>query len=168
MQAWLGTIIIFLVQETASLTARLVVLRGQGVNAWVLHVLFIAATTADIFIGFAVGKFFHRKFSGVSRLEKWIKSKARFLKQPGWEYLLTLAGIINFPYLNALLGAWLDLPFWRVFAATLIGDMIAYALYWGFALGIVNLSLNIYLGAALVVTVIVGLGVLFQKYLFIA
>ncbi len=167
MQAWLGTTFIFLVQETASTTARLAFLHGQGVNSWLLLILFTLVTMADIGLGFAAGRYLHSRFLHGSRFERWVKREAGFLKQHHWGYLLTLSGIVNFPYLNAVFGSWMDLPFWRVFLATLVGDLIAYALYWGFALGIVQLSINIYLGTALVLIVVLGLMVLLRKYFFV-
>lgn len=164
MGSWLGTILIFFVQETVFITSRLVILHGQGVNPWLLHILFIFATTCDIFIGFAIGQYLHRRFLHGSRFELWVKKEAKFLKQHHWGYLLTLSGVVNFPYVNAILGSWMDLPFWRVFLATLIGDLIAYALYWGFALGIIHLSINIYLGAVLVLAAVLVLMTLLRKY----
>ncbi len=166
MQFWLSTIVIFFVQETAFITSRIVVLYGQGVNPWLLHFLFIFATTCDIFIGFAIGQYLHKRFLHGSRFELWVKKEAKFLKQHHWGYLLTLSGVVNFPYVNAILGSWMDLPFWRVFVATLIGDSVSYALYWGFALGIVHLSINIYLGIAIALTALLFLMALLRKYIF--
>ena len=166
MQAWLGTIIIFFIQETASVTARLVVLHGQGVNPWLLHILFVLTTVLDIFIGFVLGQYLHAQFLEDSRFGRWVKKESKFLKQHHWGYLLTLSGIVNFPYVNAILGSWMDLPFWRVFLATLVGDLIAYALYWGFALGIIHLSINIYLGIALVLLAVLAMMVLLRKFFF--
>lgn len=166
MPFWFGTIVIFFVQETAFITSRLVVLHGQGVNPWLLHLLFIFATTCDIFIGFAVGQYLHRRFLHGSRFELWVKKEAKFLKQHHWGYLLTLSGIVNFPYVNAILGSWMDLPFWRVFIATLIGDSVSYALYWGFALGIVHSSINIYLGIAMVLIIVLATAAVLRKFLY--
>lgn len=164
MQVWLGTILIFFVQETVSVTARLAILYDQGVNLWLLHILFVFATICDIGLGFVAGQYIHKRFLHGSRFGIWVKKEAKFLKQHHWGYLLTLSGIVNFPYVNAILGSWMDLPFWRVFLATLIGDLVAYALYWGFALGIVHLSINIYLGVALVLVVVLSFAALLRKY----
>jgi membrane protein YqaA with SNARE-associated domain len=165
MGTWAATILAFVFQESASMTAVLAHAQQTGLNLWLIHLLFLITTTFDIIVGQHLGQWLWRHFRG-TRVERWIQRRSSMMNQSGRWYLLLAAGVVNFPYVNALIAAWFDLPFWSMFSAIFIGDLIFYILLYTLVLGFSHLSINIYLITALVAGITLASMFLFKKYFF--
>jgi hypothetical protein len=130
-----------------------------GFPLWPIHLIWIAATVIDTYIGFAVGAFLKKKFRGtefLGWLEKYRKMWLRWTGKYGSALSLGLLGIIDFPYINGFLAAWLDLPMNLSVLLTLAGNFVWYILIWGTVLGISSIFSN----PTVIILIIIFIGVL--------
>lgn len=163
MKLWFLIIIAVIFQETVAMTTAFYNATQQGINIWIIHGLFIVATCFDIWFGYRLGGFISKGFLEHTQFGKWLKKHSVFLNKPGREYLLVLTGIIDFPYLNGLLGSWFELPFKLVFWTTLIGDLISYAIFWGLTIGVISVSNNGYLTTFIIIGTAIIIGFILER-----
>lgn len=161
LATWLFIILTLFVQEPTSLDAGIFLVRQHGLNFWLINALWLLATTIDIIVGYALGKWAQRKFGNI-RFGKWAHTWAgrieNFIGTNGERFTIILLGIINFPWLNAFLVSWLRLTFRNIFVLIFIGD----AIYWGIAWAI-NISVRNYVADPHVALyVVVGIGLAFS------
>lgn len=129
---------LFLVQEPVSTDAILLEAYQYHYNVWIIHLLFIAATLLDIVVGYAIGKWLHRRFSENKVMQHFVHW-ARSVSGQGTvgEYLyLFIWSTVLFPF-SAVLAPWLDIPFWRTLICMFIGDFVLwYGVEWLVVLGV--------------------------------
>ena len=160
---WPFIITSLFVQEPATTDAAIFQIRHLHINLFLIHALWLAATVIDIWLGYALGKWIQKKFQG-TKFEVWSKKWAgrveNFIGKKGEKFALILLGIINFPYANAFLASWLDIPFKNVFVLLLIGDALYWAIEWAINIGVrgyfkdPHTALFAIIGVALVFSVI--------------
>ena len=161
MNTWLFIIGALFIQEPATMDAAIFVIREQHLNLWLINLLWVLATAIDITVGYAIGTWVQSaskgsRFAGWS--ERWAAKIEDFIGRRGERFAIILLGVINFPYLNALIVSWLKLSFRNIFILIFIGE----AIYWGIAWA-VNISVRNYVSdphAALYI--IVGIALLFS------
>jgi hypothetical protein len=104
-----------------------------------VHLVWIVATAIDIWLGFKIGKWLKRFWSG-TKFETFSKTWAarieHFIGKKGEKFVLMLLGVINFPWANSFLFSWLDWDYRTMFIFIFIGDAIWYALEWGINVGV--------------------------------
>ncbi len=105
-------------------------------------VLFFIITSLDIWLGYWLGGSIEKSWLQNSWFQRWIKKHSGWIQKPGREVILILTGLVNFPILNGVLGAWLELPFPLVYITTFIGDAIGFGILWAIAGGALTLNAN--------------------------
>jgi hypothetical protein len=143
---WLILIITLIFQELATTGAALLAANTQHFNIWIIHVIWLIATLADIVLGFFLGKWTEKNFQN-ARIVRWAKRLAARIEHAtgttGIKISLALLGIVNYPYLNAFIASWLpNIKPRDVILATLVGDLIWYAFAWATVLGIASAGRN--------------------------
>ncbi len=129
MYLWLLTIAVFIPQEFISAGAVLLLLRQANYPIWPLHLIWLGATFFDMYIGFSLGKLLQDKFKGsafIARVDKWVETIRQELGKHGEKLSLVFLGMVNFPYLNTFLAAWLKLPMKTAFLVTFLGNLVWY------------------------------------------
>lgn len=153
---WFFIVFALITQEIVSLNAVIFAAYHYHFHVVLIHILFLIATAIDIIIGFIIGKYVRRKMTHgkiVAFAEKW---SARFHSYVGrrgrWVALLAI-GNFSFPYINAFLAAWLDMPFIESFIFIFIGNIIWYISLWLLVLGIASTIPNPWIAFTVVVSV---------------
>ena len=158
---WLFILLTLFVQEPTSTDAAIFLVRENHINLWLINILWLVATTIDIAVGYALGKWIQRTFQETRFgrwAEKWAVRIENFIGKNGERFTIILLGIINFPYLNAFIVSWLKLNFKNIFILIFIGD----AIYWGIAWAI-NIGVRNYVADPHVALyVVVGIGLAFS------
>jgi hypothetical protein len=60
----------------------------------------------------------------------------------GEKLSLALLGVVNFPFINTFIGAWIGLPLNMAFLLTLAGNFVWYLFLWGTVLGLSSFISN--------------------------
>ena len=158
---WLFILLALFVQEPTSLDAAIFLVRENHINLWFINFLWLVATTIDIVLGYALGKWMQKAFQETrfgKWAEKWAVRIENFIGTNGERFTIILLGIINFPWLNAFLVSWLRLTFRNIFILIFIGD----AIYWGIAWAI-NIGVRNYVADPRVALyVVIGIGLAFS------
>lgn len=162
----LFVIFVVFVQEIVSLNALLFATHQGTYSPTLIHILFVVATLVDIIIGFYVGKLLQKK-TYQSKITNWIRNLSeRFSlstkKHKRWLVLLLL-GNLSFPYINAVVAGYLDMPFWESMFFIFLGNITYYITLWLLVLGASSLTKNIYLAFAIVIAVIIVCFIIFRK-----
>ena len=160
---WLIVIPTLIVQEVVSLNTVLFEVHQQHFHILLVHLVFVLATVFDIVVGYVLGKYLKKKMTGgkvVAFADKLSAKLNAYAGKKGRWVMLLVIGNFSFPYVNAFLAAWLDLPFWESFIFIFLGDMVYYAGIWLLILGVVKavpgtgLSLGVLLAIVIVVMVV--------------
>jgi hypothetical protein len=145
MPLWILVIGVLIPQEFASSAIVFVIALQNNFPIWVINVIWLCATCLDIYVGFMVGSFIKNKLRG-TRFFNWVERLGEKMKTKlglhGEKFSLAILGVIDFPYLNAFLGAWIGLPFRTTFLATLAGNFLWYLFLWGTVLGLSSFISN--------------------------
>ncbi|MBI2623816.1 MAG: hypothetical protein HYW65_04620 [Candidatus Liptonbacteria bacterium] len=157
---WLLIVLALFIQEPASTDAAIFQARHLGLNLWLFNSIWAAATVADIWVGYFLGKWIQKRFAD-GKFEKfshtWAERVENFIGERGEKFALVLLGIINFPYLNSFLASWLKFPFKKVCILIFIGDAVYWVIAWGINLGVRSLITD----SRLALYVVVGIGLIF-------
>ena len=163
MKTWLFIIITLIIQEPASTDAAIFQARHLGLNLWIVHLIWLAATMLDIWLGYKIGKWVQKKFHGTKFelfAEKWAGKFERFIGERGEKSTLVLLGVVNFPYINTFLASWFRIPFKNVFILVLIGDAIYYSIEWGINIGVRHFIVDPHIA----LYAVIALGLLFSIF----
>lgn len=141
MGLWALITATFIIQEFATTALVLVLAERSTINLWPIHIIWAATTIADMYVGYLLGSLLKKGLSKnkfVVRMDAWAEEISKALGDHGTAIALMFLGIINFPYLNAFIAAWLDMPMNMTFLFTFIGNFIWYLLLWGTVLGLTS------------------------------
>jgi membrane protein YqaA with SNARE-associated domain len=136
---WLLVAGVLIPQEFASSAIVFVIALQNNFPIWAINLIWICTTSLDMYVGYMLGKFTKEKFDDTRFfhwVEKYINKGKRTLGTHGEKLSLALLGIIDFPYINAFIGAWIGLPFNMTFLLTLAGNFIWLLFLWGTVLGL--------------------------------
>ncbi len=163
MRQWLVICLILFVQETVTINGLLVKAHQGQYSLWWITLIFVIASVIDIVIGYAIGhhakKHLHKR--GMKDFAaKWSHRFRVYIGKHGRKVYLLLLGYFSFPYLNAFITAWLNIPFWESFWYVLIGNILFYITSLLLVLGVSFLVPNPYLAfvAVILVTVVITVG----------
>ena len=139
MTLWLLLFGAFLVQEPISSNVILFEAYGAHYNIWMIHVIFVVATTIDILVGYYLARYLKRRF-GQSKFVAWLDKKSKSFSgvegKWGDRAVLLLATFLIFP-VSILLAPWLDISFAELFVISFIGELLSwYIPLWLLVLGI--------------------------------
>ncbi len=166
MPLWILVAGVLIPQEFASTAIVFVIALERNFPIWEINVLWICMTCFDMYVGYTLGSYIKRKLGG-TRFFHWIEKLADKMKTllglHGEKLSLALLGIIDFPYLNAFLGAWIGLPLGMTFVLTLAGNFIWYLFLWGTVLGLSSFISNPDI-IILILVVIGGLSYFLAKF----
>ena len=155
------------VQEIISMNALVFATSHGAYPTLLIHIVFVIATLIDIGIGFFIGKFLRKKTSG-SKVALWIqKTSDRFSlstkKYRRWIALLLL-GNFSFPYINACIAGYLDMPFWESLFFIFIGDLIWYATVWLVVISISSLVKNLFIAFLIIIMIALLVMIAVRKF----
>jgi hypothetical protein len=139
MPILLLVISVLIPQEFASSAIVFIIALQNNFPIWAINLTWICTTTLDMYLGYLLGKFTKEKLQGTrffNWVEKWMKKGERRLGTRGKEISLALFGVIDFPYVNAFIGAWAGFPFKTTFLLTLSGNFLWLLFLWGTVLGL--------------------------------
>lgn len=159
MNLWLLIIGVLIPQEFASSAIVLVIAIQNNYSLWFINLIWLCTTALDMYIGYKVGRLLKTRYQGsriVTKIERWVHILQHKLGNHGQKLSLALLGTINFPYLNAFFGAWLDMPMGLVFVLTFLGNLIWYLVLLATVLGLSSFATN----PDIIILIIVGIGVL--------
>ena len=145
MKFWLLLVAILVIQELASANAILLFAYQQHHNLWLVHGIFLAATTVDIYIGYYFGKWIQKKRPAgklVVLAKKWAVKIESVMGMTGQKLWLLLLGALNFPHVDAFLASWLNLSFPEIFLFLFLGDLLWYVSEWLIILGVHSFVVN--------------------------
>jgi membrane protein YqaA with SNARE-associated domain len=158
MGLWALITATFFIQEFATTALVLVLAEHSSIPLWPIHIVWAATTLADMYIGYLFGNLLKRRLSK-NKFVEWIDKSARramkALGSHGANIGLMILGVVNFPYLNAFIGAWLDMPMNMTFLFTFIGNFAWYLLLWGTVLGLTSFIHN----PSIILLIIVAIGI---------
>jgi hypothetical protein len=154
---WLILTIALIFQEVATAGAALLSAHENGLNPWLIHAIWFAATIGDIAIGYYLGKWIQLRFKN-SKIDIWAKKWAvkidRSIGKTGMKISLILLGIVMYPYLLAFVASWLpNLSLEDIFLYTTAGNLIWYIFEWATILGITAAGHNYQLIFAIIAAV---------------
>ena len=150
---------VLIVQEFASSAYVFILALQQNFPVWGIHAIWLATTLLDMYVGYAVGAFTRDRLRKTKLAERIGKTAAKMrtrLGPHGERFSLALLGIIDFPYINAFLGAWIGLPLGTTMLLTLAGNFVWYLVLWGAVLGIHTLVSD----PDMIILILIGIGVL--------
>lgn len=130
---------VLILQEFASSAIVFIIALQNNFPIWEINLVWICTTSLDMYVGYMLGKFIQEKLSGTrffNWAERWIQRGRAELGPYGEKLSLALLGVIDFPYINAFIGAWIGLPFKTTFMLTLAGNFVWYLFLWGTVLGL--------------------------------
>jgi membrane protein YqaA with SNARE-associated domain len=148
-----------ILQEFATSALVLVVAVHSNVPLWPIHIIWVGTTLADMYVGYHLGTLVKKRLQKVSvieRIESWARGFVTALGDRGIGVALMLLGIVNFPYLNTFIAAWLDVPQNIAIFFTFIGNFLWYLLLWGTVLGLTSFIHN----PSIILFIVVAIGVL--------
>jgi hypothetical protein len=125
---------------------------------WAINLIWLVVTSLDMYVGYKLGKFTQEKMQG-TRFFAWVERMVHRAKDHlglhGEKFSLALFGVVDFPYINTFLGAWLGLPLSMAFILTLAGNFIWFLFLWGTVLGLSEFISNP--NIIILILVVVGL-----------
>jgi len=139
MPIWLLLIAVLIPQEFASTAIVLVIALQNNFPIWAINLIWICTTLLDMYAGYMLGKFTQEKLEGTRFfrwVERWIKKGQAALGMYGEKLSLSLLGVVDFPYVNTFIGAWIGLPLNLTLLLTLAGNFIWFLFLWGTVLGL--------------------------------
>jgi len=145
MGLWALITATFFIQEFATTALVLVLAEHSNVPLWPIHIIWAATTITGMYVGYLLGALLKKRLSKnkfVERMDAWADEITKNLGGYGANVALMLLGIINFPYLNAFIAAWLGVPMNMAFLFTFIGNFVWYLLLWGTVLGLTSFIHN--------------------------
>lgn len=160
MKQWPWVFLIVFIQETVTVNGLLVKTHQGQYPLWLITLLFVVASIIDILIGYAVGHY-AKKALNKGRMKvfatRWSHRFKAYIGKHGQRIYLLLLGYFSFPYLNAFITAWLNIPFWESFWFLFIGNMLFYTTSLLLVLGVASIVPNPYLAfvAVIVLTILV-------------
>ena len=168
LKIWAFIVFALFLQEPATTDAALFQARSHDLNLWLVHLIWIIATTIDIWLGFKIGKWLQRFYAGTkfeTFSKRWAIRVENYIGKKGERFVLVLLGVINFPWANSFLASWLNLDYRNMFTFIFIGDALWYALEWGINLGVRNIIPNPHLAIYVVILGGLLLGVISKTIL---
>jgi hypothetical protein len=160
MKSWLVIVLILLVQETVTLNALLVKVFQGEYSIFFITLLFVFATVIDIFIGHWVERYV-KKYWNKGKVKvfakHWSQRFYAFVGKRGIKVYLLLLGYFSFPYVNAFITSWLEIPFWESFWYLFFGNMIFYISLALLVLGITSVIPNPFQAFLVVIAITVVL-----------
>jgi hypothetical protein len=145
MPLWILVAGVLIPQEFASTAIVFVIALQNNFPIWEINAIWICVTLLDMYVGFTLGKFTREKLQGTrffNWAERLIQKGRQHLGKHGEKMSLALFGIVDFPYVNAFIGAWLGLPRNMAILLTLAGNFIWFLFLWGTVLGLSSLISN--------------------------
>ena len=146
------------IQELVVLNAVLFATLQGTYPALLVHTLFVIATIIDIVVGFYVGKYLRKKTIH-TRVTSYIQEQSKrfsFKKNKHHRWLiLFLLGNFSFPYLNAAIAGYLDVPFWESAFFNFLGNMVFYVSLWFLVTAVSSVIKNIYVAFAIIVAAVI-------------
>jgi hypothetical protein len=142
---WLLVASVLIPQEFASSAIVFIIALQNNFPIWEIHLIWLCTTLLDMYVGYMLGKFTQEKFRGTRFfiwVERWIKKGRIELGPQGEKLSLALLGIINFPFINTFIGAWIGLPLNMAFLLTFAGNFVWYLFLWGTVLGLSSFISN--------------------------
>src|ERR1700722_11532704 len=107
MPLWMLIAGVLIPQEFASTAITFVIALSHNFPIWEINVIWICATSVDMYVGYTLGKFTKKKLAH-TRFFNWIERLANKMRTAlgvhGEKFSLALLGIIDFPYVNTFLG----------------------------------------------------------------
>lgn len=156
---WAFLIAALFFQESTSTNTALLLAWRAHFNMWIVNAIWLGATSFAVWGGFAIGSWTKRsladtRFGALAR--RGATELARLIGERGERVAFIFLGIINFPWLNAFLAAWLGVRLADVFLSILIGSAFWYALVWTVNLGIRSFVPNFWFA----IYTVIGVGLL--------
>lgn len=145
MPLWILVAAVLIPQEFASSAIVFIIALQHNFPIWAINLIWICTTSLDMYVGFMLGKFTREKMQGTRFfiwVERWIKKGHAALGLHGEKFSLALLGVIDFPFVNTFIGAWIGLPFNMAFLLTLAGNFVWYLFLWGTVLGLSSFISN--------------------------
>jgi hypothetical protein len=139
MPIWILVAAVLIPQEFASSAIVFIVALQNNFPIWAINLIWICTTSLDMYVGYKLGKFTQEKLQGTrffNWTEKWVKKGRAELGTHGEKLSLSLLGVIDFPYVNTFIGAWIGLPLNMAFLLTLAGNFVWFLFLWGTVLGL--------------------------------
>jgi hypothetical protein len=130
---WLYLPITFLIQEQFSIDAILVQARQNHIAAGLILLAWIIFTAIDIYLAYALGTWVRGKIKDTklnARIETSAQKIEKKIGSRNEALIVFFLGVLNFPYINAFLYAWLDVRYAQMFVLTLVGNTISFLLIW--------------------------------------
>jgi membrane protein YqaA with SNARE-associated domain len=145
MPLWILITGVLIPQEFASSAIVFVIALQNNFPIWAINIIWLCATCLDMYVGYTLGNYTKKKFSG-TRFFEWMERLGKKMKAAlglhGEKFSLALLGVFDFPYINTFLGAWIGLPARTTFLLTLAGNFVWYLFLWGTVLGLSSLISN--------------------------
>jgi hypothetical protein len=158
LYVWLGVIAALLIQESISTAAMLAAALRLGLNIWVIHGIWLAATVGETAIGYVVGGWLRRHY-GDSRVGRWAERIARDIGRTvgarGERFFLFSLAFLLYTWMAGFVAAWMGISLEVTLVFIVLGNLAWYGLVWGTALGVNAVSPNF----ITVVIMIVAFGV---------
>lgn len=153
---WLYLIPVLFVQEAVTLAAGLAQALRVGTSPLLINFAWAGATSVDIAAGFWLGHAAQLRFRHwriVQAAERAAAELDRRIGDRSLRVVLFALGFLMYPYVNAFVFSWLDVPFSEVFTFIFLGDALYWLFVWGAVMGITFLSGNSLLAVYIAVSV---------------
>ncbi len=145
MPLWILVSAVLIPQEFASSAIVFIIALQNNFPIWAINLIWVCTTSLDMYVGYMLGKFTEEKLKGTrffNWVGRWVGKGRAELGTRGEKLSLALLGIIDFPYVNTFIGAWIGLPFNMSFFLTLAGNFVWYLFLWGTVLGLKSFISN--------------------------
>lgn len=145
MPIWLLVTSVLIPQEFASTAIVFIIALQNNFPIWAINLIWLGVTSLDMYAGYMLGKFTQEKLRGTrffNWVERWIQKGRGELGPHGEKLSLALLGVIDFPYVNTFIGAWIGLPLNLAFLLTLAGNFVWFLFLWGTVLGLSSFVAN--------------------------
>jgi len=139
MPMWILVAGVLIPQEFASSAIVFIIALQSNFPIWAINLIWLCTTALDMYVGFVLGKFIQERLQGTRFfrwVERWIKKGRAELGTDGEKLSLALLAIVNFPYINTFIGAWIGLPLGTSLVLTLAGNFVWFLFLWGTVLGL--------------------------------
>lgn len=160
MRLWIFIIVTLFIQERVSTDAALFQARVHNYNIWIIHFIWLVATSSTIIAGYIVGKLIQKRLKGShlsNNIYGFSKKIEHAIGKQGEKYAFILLGLVNFPYLNGLLASVVNVPFRILFPLMFLGDGVWYVTTW-----IINIYIRNHVeNTNIALYIVIGTGVVF-------
>lgn len=163
---WIFVAFALITQEVISLNAVIFAAHAHRLPVVLIHVLFVLATIIDIVIGYAIGAYARKKLTRgkiTSFAEKWSARFASYAGKKGRWVALLILGNFSFPYINAFLAGWLEMPFIESFIFLFLGNIVWYGFLWLIVLGVVSAVPNAWIAFPIIAAIAIGILLVIRK-----